>query len=85
MGLQMDIPRPGRRRDVVHGAPPLGIAHIDDAESFGEHVADVGEAAMHHDLYAVRSAALIAMGDEAHVARVVGFRQVCAHGLMYSL
>ena len=76
---------PRCRREVVHGARPLGIAHIDDAESFGEHAADVGDAAMHHDLHAVRSAALLAMGDEAHVARVIRFRQVHAHGLTYSL
>ena len=39
-------------------------------------MSDIGEAAMHHDLHAVGPAALIGMADDAHVARVIGLRQV---------
>src|SRR5215467_392550 len=53
-----------------------GGADIDHAETLGEHVADIGVAAMHDDLHAVGPAALVAMADDAHVARVVGLRQV---------
>ena len=42
-------------------------------------MADVGVAAMHHDLHAVGPAALVAMGEDAHVARVIGFRQLRIH------
>ena len=76
MGLQVDVPSPRRRRQVVHRARALGVAHIDNAEALGEHVADIGVAAMHHDLHAVGPATLVGMADNAHVARVIGFRQV---------
>ena len=76
MGLQMDVPGPRRRGQVVHRARALGVAYIDHAETLGEHVADIGVAAMHHDLHAVGPAALVGMADDAHVARVIGFRQV---------
>ena len=46
-------------------------------EALGEDVADVGVAAMHHDLHAVGAAALVAVADEAHVAGgVVGLGKV---------
>ena len=76
MGLQMDVPGPRRRGQVVHRARALGVAYIDHAEALGEHVADIGIAAMHHDLHAVGPAALVGMADDAHVARVIGLRQV---------
>ena len=42
-------------------------------------MADIGVAAMHHDLHAVAAAALVAMADEAHVAgRVVGLGKIIA-------
>jgi hypothetical protein len=42
-------------------------------------MADIGEAAMHHDLHAVGATALIAMADEAHVARgMVGLGEIVA-------
>src|SRR5262249_47026482 len=68
-----------RRGEIVHRARALGVAHVDDAEAFGEHVADISVATMHHDLYAVGPAALVAMGDDAHIARVVRRRQIVAH------
>ena len=39
-------------------------------------MADIGKAAMHHHLHAVGPAALIGVADDAHVARVVGFREI---------
>ena len=80
VGLQVNVPGPRRRWQVILAARPLGVTHVDDAESFGEHVADVGEPAMHHDLHAIGPAALVTMRDHAHVARVIWFRQVRAHG-----
>ena len=79
MGLEVDVPGPPRRREIIHRARILGVAHVDHAEPFREHVADIGVAAMHHDLDAVRPAALIAMADETHVARVVGLGPIDAH------
>jgi hypothetical protein len=79
VGLEMDVPRAGRGGDIRDRARILGVAHVDDAESFREHVPDIGVAAMHHDLDAVRPATLIAMADEAHVVRMVGFRQLDSH------
>src|SRR5262249_45081020 len=52
---------------------------VDHAEALGEHVPDIGVAAMHHHLDTVGPAALVAGAKEAHVARVVGSRQVGAH------
>jgi hypothetical protein len=75
----MDVPRSGRGGEILDRARILGIAHVDDAESFREHVPDIGVAAVHHDLDAVQPSALIAMADEAHVVRVVGFRQPDVH------
>ena len=36
----------------------------------------IGEAAMHHHLHAVGPAALVGVADDAHVARVIGFRKL---------
>ncbi len=74
--LKMDVPGIGRRGDVIHRARVLGVAHVDDRKALGEHVPDIGKAALHHHLHAVRPAALVAVADDAHVARVIGFRQV---------
>jgi hypothetical protein len=79
MGLQVDIPGAGRRGEVVHRARALGVAHVQHAEAFRKHMTDIGVAAMHHDLHAVGPAALVAMGKDAHVARVIRFRQVGTH------
>ena len=54
----------------------FGIAHVDDGKALGEHVPDIGVAAMHHHLHAVGPAALIGVADDAHVAREIRFRQV---------
>ena len=36
---------------------------------------DIGIAAMHHDLHAIRAAALVAISDQAHVLGIVGLRR----------
>ena len=79
MRLQMDIPGAGRCGEIIHGARIFRVAHVDHAEAFGEHVSDIGEAAMHHDLHAVGPAALIGMADQPHIARVIWFREFWAH------
>jgi hypothetical protein len=76
MHLQMDIPRVRGCRNVVHRARLLGVPHIENGESFGKHVADIGIPAMHHHLHGVGSATLVGVPDNAHVARVIRFRQL---------
>jgi hypothetical protein len=70
-------------RDVVHCLWPRGIPDIHDAESLREHMADIREAAVHHELDTVRTAALIAMPDEPHVARQLGDRKILTSHVMY--
>ena len=56
------------------------VADVDDGKSLGEDMADIGVAAVHHDLHAVAAPVLIAVADEAHVlGRVVGFGQGVGH------
>jgi hypothetical protein len=42
-------------------------------------VADIGETAIHHQLYAVRASALVAMADKAHVSGIVRLN-ICVSG-----
>ena len=79
VGLQMDIPGAGRGGDVIYGFRIARIADVDDAETLGEHMANIGMAVCHHDLHAVGPSALIGMPDQAHVARVIGFWQISVH------
>ncbi len=46
-------------------------------------MADIREAAMHHELDAVRTAALIAMPDEPHVACQFGNRKILTSHVTY--
>ena len=73
--LQMDVPGVRRRGDIVHRARIFRVAHVDDGKALGEHVPDIGKAAMHHHLHAVGPSALVGVADDAHVARVIRFRQ----------
>lgn len=43
-------------------------------------MADVGVAAMHHDLYAVGPATLLGIADQGDVASIIGLRQISDHG-----
>src|SRR6478752_384844 len=71
----MDVPGICRRSDIIDRARVSGVAHVDHGKALGEHMPDIGEAAMHHHLHAIGPAALIGMADNAHVACVIGFRQ----------
>jgi hypothetical protein len=77
--LEVNVPGAGRGGDVVHRAQLPRIAHVDDAEAFGEHVPDIGVAARDHDLHAVGPAALIGITKELHVACVIGLGQFGGH------
>src|SRR5262249_51912474 len=66
-------------RQIIDRARILGIAHVDDAKALGEHMPDIGMAAMHHNLHPVGAAALVAPANQAHVAGIIGSRQVVAH------
>ena len=63
-------------KDVVYSAGFPDVPHVDDRETFREHVPHIGKTAMHHQLDAVGSTTLVAMADQSHVAGVVWFRQV---------
>ena len=68
MGLQMDgasIGWAGQERD---GLGVFQIAHVDDGDAVGVAVADIGIAAMHHDLDAVAASALVGVANELDVA-----------------
>src|SRR5271169_3405219 len=69
MGLEMDgagVGRAGQERD---GLRVLQIAHVEDGDAVRIAVADIGVAAMHHDLDAVAASALVGVADELDVAR----------------
>ena len=79
MGLEMDVPGAGRRSHIVDRLGGARVAHVDDAEALGEHMAHIGEAALDHDLHAVGAPTLIGVAEQAHVAGVVGFGEVVTH------
>src|SRR6516225_10331953 len=69
MSLEMDgagVGRAGQERDRPR---VLQIAHIEDGDAVRIAVADIGIAAMHHDLDAVAASALVGVADELDVAR----------------
>jgi hypothetical protein len=68
--VHLQVQAPGVRRvlDVIHGLRLGRIAHVDDAEAARADMADIGVAALHHDLLTVAAAVLIGMADQAHVA-----------------
>ena len=66
--LQMERAGIGRTGEEIDGLRVLRIAHVDDGDAVAEAVADIGVAAMHHDLHAVAAAALVAVADELDVA-----------------
>jgi hypothetical protein len=68
MGLEMDRAGVGRARHEGNGSRVLRVAHIDDADAIRIAMADIGVAAMHHDLDAVAAATLVGVADELDVA-----------------
>jgi hypothetical protein len=82
MRLEMDVPGVRWCFYMVHCFWISGIANVDDAEAFREHVADIGEPAIYHQLHAVCAPTLVAMADKAHVSCVVRLNvQVSSHGV----
>src|SRR6516162_312495 len=69
MSLEMDgagVGWTGQERDRLR---VLQIAHVEHGDAVRVAVADIGIAAMHHDLDAVAPSALVGMADELDVAR----------------
>ena len=66
--LQVEGARSRRAGDEVDHLRVLRVAHVDGGDAVAEAVADVGVAAMHHDLHAVAAAAEVGMADEFDVA-----------------
>ena len=66
MHLQMAGARVRRAGDEAHRLRGARIADVDHADAVGEHVPDIGVAARHHHLHAVRSAALIGAAQHAN-------------------
>src|SRR6516162_5676482 len=69
MSLEMDgagVGRAGQERDRPR---VLQIAHVEDGDAVRIAVADIGIAAMHHDLDAVAAPALVGVADELYIAR----------------
>lgn len=73
MRLQVHVPGAGRRGHVARRFRVLRVAHVDNRKALRHHMADIGETAMHHQLYAVRTTALIAMANQPHIAAVFGW------------
>ena len=74
MRLEMHVPGARRRGNIVDGGGPGRIANIDHGKTLRHHMADIGESAVHHQLHAVRTTALIAMANQPHIAAVFGGR-----------
>ena len=68
MGLEVDRAGVGRARHEGNGSRVLRVAHIDDADAIRIAMADIGVAAMHHDLDAVAAPTLVGVADELDVA-----------------
>ncbi|SAY10139.1 Uncharacterised protein [Klebsiella quasipneumoniae] len=70
MRLEVHVPGARRRGNIVDRAGPGRIANIDHGKTLRHHMADIGESAVHHQLDAVRTTALVAMADQPHIAAV---------------
>src|SRR5215471_1051998 len=72
MGLQVKGAGIWRAGQKIHCPRTFGIAHVDDSYAVAKAMADVGIAAMDHDLHAVAAAALVAVTDEFDVTGADG-------------
>ncbi|MND87412.1 hypothetical protein D3C80_794120 [compost metagenome] len=70
MSLKMHIPGARRRRHIARCFWIFRVAHVHNRKPLRHHMTDIGKAAMHHQLNAVRATALIAMADQPHIAAV---------------
>ena len=68
VGLQVKRARARRAGDEVDDLRVLRVAHIEGGDAVAVAVADVGVAAMHHDLHAVAVAAHVRVADELDAA-----------------
>jgi hypothetical protein len=68
MGLEMDGAGVGRAGHEGNGPSVLRVAHVDDADAVRIAVADIGVAAMHHDLDAIAAPALVGVADELDIS-----------------
>src|SRR3972149_596321 len=68
MSLEVNGARVGRTGDEVDHLRVLRIAYVHDRDAIAEGVADIGIAAMYHDLDAVAAAGLVRMAHEPDVA-----------------
>jgi hypothetical protein len=80
MGLEMDGAGVGRAGQKGDGPRVLWIAHVQDPDDVRIAVADIGIAAVHHDLDAVAAPALVGVADKLDVA---GCYRI--HGLTFPL
>lgn len=64
MGLQVEGARAGRTGVEIENLRVPGIADVDRGDAVAEPMADIGEAAMDHDLHAVAAPTKIRMADE---------------------
>src|SRR5579864_3838860 len=69
MGLEMNCAGVGWTGEKGDMRRMLWVAHVDDADAVRKAVADIGIAAVHHDLDAVAAPALVGASDELDVAR----------------
>ena len=77
IAVRLQMMRAGIRRagEELHRLRLCRIAHVDDGDAVGKTVADIGEAAMHHELHAVAAAALVAVAEEFDVVRRDGVHE----------
>src|SRR5262249_13069886 len=69
MGLEMNGAGAGWAREERDMPRMRRSAYVDDADAVGVAVADIGIAAMHHDLDAIAAPTLVRVADEFDAAR----------------
>jgi len=67
VGLQMMGARIRRAGQEIDRFWLLRIAHVDNGNAVGKTVADIGKAALDHDLHAIAAAALVGMAEKLDV------------------
>ena len=70
MRLKMNVPGAGRRGHIACRFGMFRVAHVHNGKALRDHMPDVRETAMHHQLHAVRATALVAMANQPHIAAV---------------
>ena len=70
--LEVYVPGTRRRGHVTCGFWFFRIAHVNNGKALRHHMTDIGETTVHHQLYTVRTTALVAMANQPHIAAVFG-------------